>query len=140
MPYTAIEMLYRRLGEGITRCRMYADHTDNQGLKKLLSSIIEQEVENRDQLKDQRDALALNAPPTGSGAAALTPDIIPEKSDDIRRLLSLLEEKKGLLEAFGKAAQQCPAGDLRQLLQKITDDERKQYSWLKDRYDLETLR
>ena len=140
MPYTSIAILSRRLGEWITHCRIYADHSDNQGLKKLLASIIEQETENRDQLEDQRNASALNTPPAGSAPVTGTPAVVPENGDDIRRLLSLLEEKEGLLEASRKAAEQCPAGELCQLLHKILDDESKQYSWLKDRYDLEILR
>jgi hypothetical protein len=61
-------------------------------------------------------------------------------SDKKNLLLWLIEQKQKMAALFRTLSEHCPDGEERYFFQKIYDDEMKQHSWVKDRYDLVALR
>ena len=125
--------------------RSYAKATQRSGFRELLLSMVDQEVEHENRLRELKETQTFSAKlsaSTGSDMkiseftieAAFSPQM---NYQDFLILVMKREEKAVHLYEWLKTVSQD--SDLSTFFERLAEEERKHKAWAQDRYDLEIL-
>ena len=121
----------------------YAKSVTDEGLRKFLQSMAEQERSHRQYLKEEMEEVGeLDESPYAEvlGAAEIRPNMDELQSYSRTDFLEhAMRTQEVFLDLYQRLSDACPTDELATFFHSMYIEERRHYSLVKDRYELEAL-